>query len=112
MASKPMTFGLVEEDYPTKDNRQKFEVGCVYRATTYHGNYDYYLVVKRSPSGYITFQEIYPNTGNLSREKFARKPLKGWENADERVTIKSGTYGRVCSTGGCTLYARNKVRRL
>lgn len=92
---------------------KKFEVGKVYEATTYRGNKKYYLVVKRAPSGYITFEDVtYTASGITKRrgERFARIPSKGWDFADERVTIKKGTYGGVCWTGGYSLYARNEVK--
>lgn len=86
----------------------KFEVGKVYEATTYHGSKHRYKVIKRAESGYITFEEVF-STSYCKPERFARVPLKGWEHSDERVTIKKGTFGGVCWTGGCNLYARDLV---
>lgn len=86
----------------------KFEVGKVYEATNYHGYKYRYKVIKRAESGYITFEEV-DRVAFGKPKRFARIPLKGWEHADERVTIQKGTFGRVCWTGGCTLYARNLV---
>lgn len=86
----------------------KFEIGKVYEATTYYGSKHRYKVIKRAESGYITFEEVF-STPYCKPKRFARIPLKGWEHADERVTIQKGTFGRVCWTGGYDLYARDLV---
>ena len=80
----------------------KFEVGKVYEGT-YR-----YKVIKRAESGYITFEEV-DRVAFGKPKRFARISVKGREHADECVTIKKGTFGRVCWTGGCTLYARDLV---
>lgn len=84
-----------------KMDNARFEVGETYIARTYHGSEKRFKVLKRNEeTGYITFEE-----DDYKHSHISRIPLKGW--ADERVTITKGTYGRVCWTGGCTLYAKN-----
>lgn len=82
----------------------RFEIGKVYEATTYYGSKCRYKVIKRAENGYITFEEV---TSYGKPKRFARIPCKGL--SDECVTIKKGTFGRVCWTGGCHLSACNIV---
>lgn len=89
---------------------KKFKVGKVYTGETYHGSKKKYLCVDRRDSGYIFFRDITYGDDNYSaKQVIRRKPLKGWEGADERVEIDKGTFGRVCWTGGFTLYSRNEL---
>lgn len=115
LKSQPWYKPHMENKYPSKDWRTKglkFIPGKFYTTTTYYGNRRIYLCVKRSESGFIFFKEYnYWKDKRILEESHSavirRKPEKGWEGADERVAINKGTFGRVCWTGGCTLYARD-----
>lgn len=118
LKEQPWYKPYMEDRYPRKIDRNsklKFQVGKIYVATKYRGGKSFYKCIKRSDSGFIFFQEVWLDHPEGDRYRYyrdviRRKPEKGWEGADERVVLDKGTFGRVCWTGGCTLYARDQYR--
>ena len=117
LKEQPWYENYMKDRYPSKRDREsrlKFQVGKIYIASKYYGGKSYYMCIKRADSGYIYFQEVNLSEPENSPHRYSsdvirRKPIKGWEGYDERVSLKTGSYGRAgCWTGGCTLYSRDQ----
>ena len=119
LKDQPWYENWMDKKFPKKRDRDmkglKFIPGRIY--FSHNGNHKtYYECVKRSESGFIFFRRIYmvfpPDSSMRYDEIFRRKPEKGWDRADERVTIDKGHCSHMvrggCWMGGETLYARNQ----
>ena len=102
----------MKNQYPSKHSRTKglkFVPGKIYVSSKYYGGKAYWYCESRSDNGFIYFRAYDPDLKTYSKGKIRRKPIKGWEHADERVEIIKGHTTSIwgCHTGGSMLYARD-----